>query len=737
MGWFDDDEEFSAEVVTQKLWDEEATPIKTAVITAIKRDAEIGDFIMAAVYNSYGLFVRRYLRYGRDPDKYSIGLPSSSVSYLSIAKEKIQDIIEAEVGEAITIDSSRVGTAVSEYLTFIDMQDNYAWNAFDNILDIDGVEHGYSYTTIDAQSTEYYSIYIHKKDTPNTSFLWRTIERPPRSEYYMVSYWLDSTDKDHLIYWLYNVADGTYPELVTTGGHVEVSTDFYPMAPVRINGEFIDEMTPEEGGGEIIMDEINGLLKKIQLGYEDLRTAISGSSRNDDGSYTKPDDTNKDLDKVDDVMFLFAVDIYSQVESTIRYTYELFLDLHDLQFNNKNAFGAQIPAFVDHGIEPNNNFYTVKQGEFNATVMYNYVDIEEGLLLADLPEPMKDRYEKDIVILPPYLYQVEGLDPGDGAPPIYITKGRLERSYVRIRKRTSSTTYTAVTLSGPVHKTVVRALGESETITRRLSSTFADPDEDDDDHAIGRSGLFFPLEVPALAKLNLIDQEIVLYDAAMLTIYAADIIVTKWYQKGIFKILMVIVMIVVTVTLTYFFGPAGASFATLLWEAALAAALAFVISIAFELLMKFFPELALALMIIKILIDLYRMDFTQLLSGTFPDVLLKVTNVITFSIESYTDIKGIMLQIDSEQFLKDAEEATEELKKLEDMLDQGELPYDPLYVTQTDDILFPGETADAYLTRMHVTNPGLLAFTAMHNFVDGALALPSPEDIAQIGTQAA
>jgi hypothetical protein len=116
-----------------------------------------------------------------------------------------------------------------------------------------------------------------------------------------------------------------------------------------------------------------------------------------------------------------------------------------------------------------------------------------------------------------------------------------------IRKQITQSEYIEVIVRGLQHKNLIYQ-GKSVDITAKQAL------EDEDD-----SGFIIPLHEPTLKRLGVVVATELARESFLLVFNSYQVVKTKWYQTGIFKVILTVIIVVAIVVLTYYFGPeAGA-----------------------------------------------------------------------------------------------------------------------------------------------------------------------------------
>ena len=237
-------------------------------------------------------------------------------------------------------------------------------------------------------------------------------------------------------------------------------------------------------------------------------------------------------------------------------------------------------------------------------------------------------------------------------------------------------------------------------------------------------GMYFPINRNVLKQLNPIDRNIVLTDGISVIVYAVQITYVKWYQRGFFKVLVLIIAIIIA----YYTGDWELVYeAGLTWQTAVTVITNIIINFA---TIKGLEFVASAIggeigAIIAAVVAIYALSQGKdtLFGGSIaaPDLLktsvlaLEASNNIV--LDELSDITR-----DLEDLIKSVKEKKEELKEAYDLLGSESIDY--FDIRKGGFYFNPNEMPDDFFNRtVHNKNPGTSGYDYISYFVDNALKL--------------
>jgi hypothetical protein len=345
--------------------------------------------------------------------------------------------------------------------------------------------------------------------------------------------------------------------------------EFFPFIPLRIKNSSIDE---DKFGGGILGFDLGG----TEYG-EDFYPACNAAYRKLTGdNISKILDSVNDNESIDDIDYcfmVFGVPLNAKDRAGKRYLYQFFRnlipfqgtsgtdyenfllekDLHQgaisnyedwytQQQNTESArYGTPAPAkstlttpqFTTINIKSNDervesydmrlNWVTIKeeiiQGKIASNIKYNDIRMSHG---------PSDVWEEEIGTL---------TESGDNKQ---YDVSEIHNLYIDWQDTDDS--YRRLTVRGLVHQNFVY---DGRSVDTHSKDALADLDE---------SALLIPMHNPTMRELSIVDSTQLTTCNTFLIFNCYKVTKQKWYQKGIFKVIFVIAIAVITV----YFAPAGA-----------------------------------------------------------------------------------------------------------------------------------------------------------------------------------
>jgi len=199
--------------------------------------------------------------------------------------------------------------------------------------------------------------------------------------------------------------------------------------------------------------------------------------------------------------------------------------------------------------------------------------------------------------------------------------------------------------------------------------------------------LIWPITYKAAREIRIFRRERFLRECTVINIGAIKMEEVKWYQQTWFKI----VMIIVTLVLSYFFPPLGVAvgMSGVLASAAIMAVLYIVSQLVENPILK---------AIIQIIIILYTYDVSSVAALMNPSLLVEAAGVV---VQTYIAVEMIALQKEMKEFREMVNEKQKEMDKMKKEVGMDEHNADwALYIAS----LAPVENADDFYSRALNTN---------------------------------
>ena len=638
-----------------------------SIIGSIFSQTNIAQSIAAELRNGW---IGKANMYYRETKK-RLNTESGRATFVSYSPStSIEEILNPIIGEPINVIKSDVSQFDITYSAYEYLFENYTVN-----LNTDEVT-GVIPTTV----------LIFKQAYVANNKLNIVLTKPDNTEHLIevVDYTFASGEYFHLIYsttalpnnykvWFYDLNTGLYPQINQTILFKDYN-DYFPSIIIRKNK--VNTVDIDNDYKKYASRVLNKMGADLDFITEQIMSNEEGVSN-----------------VVDDAFITFGLNIQDKYLGSIQYLYEyfyrIFLDVPD----SKQKFDAWINR--ETSVQPE-YYIKYKDDDFNTYIEWNYItyEIKEGNI--------EEKYERETIIRPPE--RVSNLS---------LFRGVYDNSDFILRKKLTENTYAEITINGLGHATEIV---QGYLVYRTLEDSLKVPDENNE----ADSAFYIPLSKTIVDSLPMIAKKQVLYAAFTLPIYTVQIIKIKWYQRGAFKALLLIIAVVWTIF------TAGADGGSAL-QIAVAVASQIITAIIISELLKIAVDVlgienALILAIIAVTVAVYN-------GGYSSDGLLWAQELLQLSILSFNAISSeiqdefVKLQNEISNFLQDTREIQEDIDNAAALLDNSK--YNILDVASGRMYFNPYETPDQFYSRSaYDQNPGVKSFDLLYNYVDRMLKLP-------------
>jgi len=525
-------------------------------------------------------------------------------------------------------------------------------------------------------------------------------------EYWEVSAFGEITGEPDL--WIYDTATGTYPNLEIK--EREQVTPYLPIIPIRIANQYMDESEDKA--------KIDKALNFLGLDLKDLCTdmrdaaAESGGSMPDDSYVVLGASLTRDTERTNEYLFRFFKRMYG--ESKISYSDHKYWGANyvppEEPFWNITASKAEVPSST---LPPMNKLH-IKDSRYDQTLQWNYIThrIYTGSLEG------KKRGEHSIRFVRRQTTEINDRDE----------TYRVTHSDAIISKQVTPTQIEEYVVSGLYSS--FKVVGRS-TVAVTLEEVLDDPDNLDVPFVI-------PLRDDILRDMGNIKGHDLIYESVWLMGMHHDTYKVKWYQRGIFKLVVIVVSVIIGFVVG---GPAGAA------TAVKAAMIGMIVSAFMPMLQDLLgAELALVVATIATAIGA-GFDFNAFLESagtslaqttTAIATATTVAGVSTMSLANaalmlYSGLKGMDLAEDMEDLQVTAADLTKDLEEMGD--EQRQKAYD-MGITMAGikndpwNILDPNQYVSNVLKE---PNKPLMAPLFVSHYVDASLHLDIPKTVLNLG----
>lgn len=532
------------------------------------------------------------------------------------------------------------------------------------------------------------------------------------------SYWYEPNrrellrgDKARTIekYWSYVPGTGTYPELDAVFAIQTPLTrtpgTYFPFAIFRSDHEDKTIYGSENPG----FQSTRKLLEYINIDFAELGQAMH-------------DKENEGIDDVRQAVMMMAIPLNSQHEIEMEYLFEYFRSIsNQLLEKDPDANKKSVEELLGRTGGAKETSYALEISDSDFNLIISFDNIKRRLVTLDTDLGPVGTITNEVA------ENEDGLvfDSEDKATQ-QIPKTRTLRKQLIEVSDSKPGLIEEIVIENPVFKTTVKRLRKKDLIV---------------EGGVDDERLLIPIDKEIAKEISYFDREILYLRSLHFVLNSYVEQKEKWYESGIFKVIMVIV----SIAIAWFSGGWGAKIAL-----ALASTTAVVTAVAFVLL-KFIVTFFLAGMVFeyafKFVVETIGMDaafwlavvatamggykaFSNIAQGT--EAMSKtVMNYLKAAAGLHSGISSNIaeemenLKLEHEAYVKKQEEKLEELEELKQEL-ISPVDIDPLYfVRRKEPFVLFGEPASAYYERtIHSGNVGIQAIDEIHNYVEHALTLP-------------
>ena len=330
--------------------------------------------------------------------------------------------------------------------------------------------------------------------------------------YYTAEYYLMDAKGEivgELLTWEYNESTGLYPSLDIPVADETAKSPYYPIVPIRQDNIAIKDnpLDPRYITGK-------SCLRRLGINFDDLHKAIES---NPDGS-----------SEIDHAYVVIGVDIATQDPTGNEYLFDYFTKLK-LTSALKEADYAYWEANQQGTMTPPMNQVTISDGNYRMDLGWSYIN--QTLVTGNIGKV--NTFTKEITSWTTSVTVTTG--PNSTTRDIY-------HNALIIRKQVSLTQYIELTVVNPIHLNYVYP---KDIIRTDLKDAFGEEDD--------RNNFIIPVRIDIANAMGVIKAHDLMYDSVRLVFNSYVRTKLKWYQTGLFKLLILVVAVVVSI----FNAPAG------------------------------------------------------------------------------------------------------------------------------------------------------------------------------------
>jgi hypothetical protein len=419
---------------------------------------------------------------------------------------------------------------------------------------------------------------------------------------------------------------------------------------------------------------------------------------------------NPDSNKLDQAVMMFGVPASSENPAEIEYLYKFFNWLYLKSPNTQRiqSLGSIIRTRPDHAIR-------FKDADFDCTLSFsNLKRRRQGGSIGDV-----DTYTHEII--PETRYRtVTRTVPDPDAGPGDTMEATVQESYtvdvLRYRHQVQANLY-------------------DEIIVDNLQMRYNIFGDKGITANIGSDKLLIPIDY-TIAKTLRFDRKEVLFSRSLHFVMNSRVTKTvKWYQTGIFQVLMLIVAVVIIIATAGAGTPIAAAmtagaYGVVAGYVLLHLAVGYVISTAVTTAIKMVAdELGLDVTIVLTVAAFIAAGYGVAVDAEWVNYAIQAANGLVNASTQLMQEQILEYKSEAQEFALLAESKMEELEEIDNLLNSYDL-LDPRSFTGMVPTINPGESPDDLYNRtVHSGNIGTVAFDYIESYVDINVQLPTFNDL--------
>lgn len=747
MGIFSSKKKTTVDTQVVRVIEKEHVPdtLMASVLRAVVGSrASLGDTIVEGMYGSPARSFERMHKYGRTT--YTHGLPNTNLIKPSSLTDIVRGVINVLEGRTVTIDYARFGVLNNTHYARMVLANRYGYDTLTNEVTAVSVQKkakvyvkdivpAYTEESFEEADPEIFDEVFgdpesggYSEDEPMNEILGRfkqysapeitTFEgarviltwregavsktedliinmqnEDLDADYYQVRYRYTQAGKTIVKYWTYRSGANQYPTLdMLHDPGFKGSGTYFPFVFFRSKKENLAHPSRKDTG---LHKTSTKLLEHIGIDYESLGKEIN---------------ENPDVGQIEQAVMMMGVRADSKDPIEVRYLFEYFRNIAVLA-------GARVQA------ETSATRPTTLAGVLRMTALSSFNTTGSGARAITL----QDRDFKQVLSMSNIQRKVIAGRIGvvgtyssyrTNAPRDQQVRGgpprRLSTPVMVYRKQITTSTYEEVWVHGLSLK---YDIWEGHSVTAK----------------IGEDRLLIPIDL-AIAKSLPVHKREKLYTTSLHLVFNSRVTQkVKWYQRGAFKVVLIIAAIVITAYTGRFEAIALAIKAGQVLAAIIAIVTEIVISLAMQEGFKFVAkelgaDIAMYLAIAAILYG----GFDYLASGSLEASM--ATQMLTVS-AGFANASGNEYMRMAQDYQGQLQAfnllAEQKFKELDDIRKSLETitPLNPYEFVGMQPFIVLGETPDNFYNRtVHSGNIGAKAIDAVTNYAEIALRLPTPQD---------
>lgn len=606
MGIFSRKKKIYVSSVTYNLAGDEADAVNYLQLTvnqSILNNTDIAETIRGSYINGQGIKYRNAYNYARD--FFSLGLPYSEYQIARITTTTpIREVIEALHPEAeyVTVLGATAGTAEYEWWAKKYLIDNYKFSEVDGQLydppsgveqtagisydisqsdvititftNADDSEHQVSFTPTDFEPGQAYlkAVYLTFEGVSVTTNEETRASEPSDVDgttTSSVGYWEEGeyhtavttvvTEVDTVAlttkitttiaigktsfnqYFLYKFGTNVYPTLEALFSSDSLSSPYYPSVPLRTWG---NDLTDSAHQGTALYKTSKNLLNRMGIKINKIADSIN---------------ENESIGDIDFAYIVFGVNLNTTIDACKVYIYHFCKYLQQTQtttvtdwanwtaayeeWSEQNPQGNGRYGFIAPPATNSLHFYTPKTTSYyDAQIQWQFVT---STIHSGQYTPGATKGDISVEQGTENGFEISTTTDTDNSESYSVSGSQLIIKY-----QLTNNTWEEVTVVGMFHRNFVY---KGKSVDNSISDAFG-TDKD--------TGFILPLNYAIVKDMGLVDFTQMSFNCTHIVFNCYQVVKQKWYQTGIFKVVIVVVAIVITVVTWGTAGPAAAAAVT-------------------------------------------------------------------------------------------------------------------------------------------------------------------------------
>jgi len=569
--------------------DSETNYLQSVIINSIlsSQSGSLAEDMRGSYLHGQGMRLKQAYKYGRD--HYSLGLPSSSVVTGDVSVDDVTPTLRAIAGKEVLVTEVYIGSPDYSFWVYQYLAQHYGYDestntfasppsgvpAEGNIVDSDisqtglvqviittpsGSQVGMNFTvSINNLKSYLYApwrgvnnavVTTQKSEAPfkegdtngdstvtststvkgvTTTTAVRTQTTVNDEQTLTTTVKTTTTGvTDRVNYFIYQLGSGTYPALDKLQATANLASPYYPWVIMRDNNK---DLTASQYHGTAQYQTAKKLLTKAGLNMTDLAKSIN---------------SNKNIGDVDFAFIHFGIALNTKVNESKEYLFQFFSYLmahqryskldwelwktrYDDYVTQRREQGKYVYGSAARIMQPGTNSVSIRYNNdnwYNVTLSWQYINLTTVNKVIGKVGHIEVTCQKDDV---EYTIYSDASDT--------IEQYTVQATPMRITKQVSATQCEVLEIVGAQHDNKVYN-GKSVTTS---AAKGVSGDED------GDSNFIVPLNRQVFDQMGIVDITQTCYDCMHITFNSYKTVKQKWYQTSIFKVVVIVIAIVVTI----------------------------------------------------------------------------------------------------------------------------------------------------------------------------------------------